>query len=292
MIRSMTGYGSGSAPVDGGRVVIEMRALNHRYLDVRLRLPNELAEHAPLMEELARQRLERGRIEVSGRTEGVLAGAPVLDRPRARAAFQQLCELRDELRPDEPVPLSLLASVPDLFHVAPGPDPRALAEAVRDATEEAATHLDAMRQREGAALGEEIQTLLGRLDAHVDEVRTGLPRTVHAYRERLRERVRRLISDTDVDLDEGRLEHEVALFADRSDVAEELARLASHGAQIRDLLDAPDARVGRRLDFLLQEMAREVNTLGAKTPDPETTRLVVELKADIGRMREQVQNVL
>jgi uncharacterized protein (TIGR00255 family) len=292
MIRSMTGYGSGSAAVGEGRVVIEMRALNHRYLDVRMRLPNELAEHAPQVEEVARRRLERGRIEISGRIEGVTVGMPVLDRPRARAAFEQLCELRDELRPGEPVPLTLLVCVPDLFQVAPGPEPALLAEAVRAAAEQAATDLDTMREREGAALGRELTSLLERMNTHIDEIRQGVPRSVQEYRERLRERVRRLMADQEVALDEGRLEHEVALFADRSDVAEELARLSSHGDQIVDLLRTPDARVGRRLDFLLQEMAREVNTTGAKTQAVGTTRLVVELKADIGRMREQVQNVL
>jgi uncharacterized protein (TIGR00255 family) len=292
MIQSMTGYGSGHAAVGDGRVIIDLRALNHRYLDVRVRLPNELVEHAPRIEEIVRNRLERGRIEVTGRVEGVVLGLPVLDRGRARAAFEQLCELRDELRPGEPVPLSLLGCVPDLFQASSGPDPKALADTVGRATEEAAADLAAMRNREGAALGQELQSLLARMDTHTDELRKRTPRALTEYRERLRERIRRLLADTEVALDEGRLEHEVALYADRSDVAEELARLTSHGEQIRELLGEQERPVGRRLDFLLQEMAREVNTTGAKSQDMAVTRLVVELKADIGRMREQVQNVL
>jgi uncharacterized protein (TIGR00255 family) len=292
MIRSMTGFGVGHAAVGDGRVVVEMRAVNHRYLDVRVRLTSELGEHGATIEEVVRRRLERGRIEASAHLEGVTLGVPVLDRERARAAFDQLAALRDELQPGAPLPLSLLTCVPDLFRAAPAPASEALGEAVREAAEAAATRLDAMRQREGAALAQEILSLLAGMEEHVGQVRQRVPQVVTEYRERLRERVRRLMGDTEVALDAGRLEHEVALFADRSDVAEELARLASHGDQLRELLAAGDARVGRRLDFLLQEMAREVNTTGAKTQDLATTRLVVELKASVGRMREQVQNVL
>lgn len=288
----MTGYGSGHAPLGEGRVGIEIRALNHRYLDARVRLPHELLDQTAVVEEIVRARLERGRIEVSGRLEGAALGLPTLDRDRARAAFVQLSALRDDLRPEEPVPLGLLSCVPDLFGVPPGPPADEMRDAVRSATLAACAELEAMRSREGEALAQDLFRQVEEMDGYIGTIRERIPTTVEAYRDRLRERIRRLVQDTEVELDPGRLEHEVALFADRSDVAEELARLASHGAQFRDLVAQGEALVGRRLDFLLQEMAREANTIGSKTQDVGTTRLVVELKATIGRMREQVQNVL
>lgn len=288
----MTGYGSGHAALGKGRLVIEVRALNHRYLDVRLRVPGELMDQAPVLEEVARSRLERGRVEVTGRMEGAALGLPTLDRERARSAFEQLGELRDELRPDEPVPLTLLSCVPDLFQVPPGPPAEEVREAARSAVQAACDELDAMRRKEGQAMARDLSARLDAMNDHISRIAERVPAAVEEYGSRLRERIRRLMHDQDVELDPGRLEHEVALFSDRCDVAEELARLRSHGEQFRELLEGEDALVGRRLDFLLQEMAREANTIGAKTQDVETTRLVVELKADVGRMREQVQNVV
>lgn len=288
----MTGYGSGHADLGQGRVVVEVRAVNHRFLDIRMRLPGELSDHAIVIEEALRPRLERGRIEVTARLEGATLGMPTLDVERARSAFEQLSALRDELRPQEPVPLTLLSCVPELFRVPPGPPPDQVREAVRKATKQACDELESMRKREGKALSAELVEQLRRMDDHIDRIRERVPAGVEAYRERLHERIGRLVEDAGVDLEPGRLEHEVALFADRCDVAEELARLKSHGDQFRDLLAQRGTQVGRRLDFLLQEMAREANTIGSKTQDVDTTRLVVELKADVSRMREQVQNVL
>lgn len=292
VLRSMTGYGSGEADLGTGRLLVELRAVNHRFLDVRLRLPTELADHAAVVEELVRKRLDRGRIEVMSRQEGTGRPAPALDVARAKAMYTQLCELRDELNPDEPVPLSLLASVPDLFVTRGGPPPDELRRALLAAAGSACKSLDVMRDREGEALADDLSGRLERLRAHLAQVRGFCPKVVESHRQRLRERLERLLVERAVDLDPGRLEHEVALFADKSDVAEEVARLAAHCDQFGELMQEASGLVGRRLDFLLQEMAREANTLGSKSPEVEMTRLVIELKADVERMREQVQNVL
>ncbi len=147
-ISSMTGHGVGEAELGRGRVLVEVRAVNHRYLDVRVKLPIELAEHAGAVEERVRRTLKRGRVEVLGRLDGDVAGPPVLDKARARAAFAQLCELRDELRPDEPVPLSLLASLPGLFASHDAPDHEAARRAVEAATDRACARVEEMRARE------------------------------------------------------------------------------------------------------------------------------------------------
>ena len=289
-MRSMTGFGLGEAPVGTGKLAVEIRGVNHRFLDVRVRLPRELLDLSSFVEQLARERLARGRYEVALRVDGVALGAPVLDRERARAAFRALTELRDELAPGSEVPLSLLGTIPDLFVSSVERQLEELRTSARAAFDVAVQALDAMRTREGASLRDD---LAGRL-AHVQELATHVEGrsagVVETHRKRLRERAERLRAATELELDGARLEQEIVLFAERSDVCEELTRLKSHCAQFSDLLVSDDA-VGRRLDFLLQELAREANTVGAKSPDAQIAHAVVEIKAEIERMREQVQNV-
>jgi uncharacterized protein (TIGR00255 family) len=289
-MRSMTGFGLGEVPLGGGKLAVEIRGVNHRFLDVRVRVPRELGDLAGFVEQVAREKLTRGRYEVALRVDGVTLGVPVLDRERARAAFRALGELRDELAPGTEVPLSLLGSIPDLFVSSVDREIERLREATRAAFEASVKALDAMRAQEGKALGEDLMKRLTSVRRLAREVERRAPDVVEAHRKRLRERADRLRASTEIDVEPGRLEQEIAMFAERSDICEELTRLESHCAQFSALLASEDA-VGRRLDFLLQEMAREANTVGAKSPDAQISHAVVEVKADIERMREQVQNV-
>jgi uncharacterized protein (TIGR00255 family) len=289
-MRSMTGFGLGEAPLGLGKLAIEIRAVNHRFLDVRVRVPRELSDLASYVEQVARERLTRGRYEVAVRVDGVALGAPVLDRDRAKAAFRSLCELRDELAPGTEVPLALLGSIPDLFVSPVDREIERLREGTRRAFEAAVGALDAMRAREGTALREDLGKRLERVRRLARDIERRAPEVVEAHRKRLRERADRLRAATEIEVEGARLEQEIALFAERSDVCEELTRLESHCAQFGALLSSGEA-VGRRLDFLLQEMAREANTVGAKSPDAQIAHAVVEVKAEIERMREQVQNV-
>jgi len=289
-MRSMTGFGLGEASLGGGKLAVEIRGVNHRFLDVRVRVPRELGDLAGFVEQVAREKLTRGRYEVALRVDGVALGAPVLDRDRARAAFRALSELRDELAPGTEVPLSLLGSIPDLFVSPIDREIERLREATRAAFEAAVKALDTMRAHEGKALGEDLMKRLSSVRRLAREVERRAPDVVEAHRKRLRERADRLRASTEIDVEPGRLELEIAIFAERSDICEELTRLESHCAQFSALLASEDA-VGRRLDFLLQEMAREANTVGAKSPDANISHAVVEVKADVERMREQVQNV-
>jgi uncharacterized protein (TIGR00255 family) len=289
-MRSMTGFGLGEVPLGGGTLAIEIRGVNHRFLDVRVRLPRELGDLAGFVEQVAREKLTRGRYEVAVRLDGVALGPPVLDRERARAAFHALSELRDELAPGSDVPLSLLASIPDLFVSSVDRELDRLRDAVRSALEASVKALDAMRAHEGLALREDLLKRLQSVRRLAAQVEKRAPDVVEAHRKRLRERADRLRAATEIDVDGARLEQELALFAERSDICEELTRLESHCAQFSGLLSTDEA-IGRRLDFLLQEMAREANTVGAKSPDAQVAHAIVEVKADIERMREQVQNV-
>ena len=288
----MTGHGVGSAPLRSGRVEVEIRSVNHRSLEVRSRLPPELPEHASLVEDIARRFLVRGRIEINVRTEGESFDDAVLDVTRARIAFEQLVALRDALSPREPVPLSLLASVPELFISRATPEQGIVRAAITRATEAACDGVIAMRAREGDALRLDFEGRLTRVRELVDEIEARGPSVVQAMRRKLSERIEKLLQGSALVIDAGRLELEVVIFADRSDVTEECTRLRSHGDQFRAMLRADDTVTGRRLDFLLQEMARESNTIGQKSADADLARLVVELKTEIERLREQVQNVL
>lgn len=288
-MRSMTGYGVGDAPTPAGRLVVEIRAVNHRFLDVRVRAPRELVDLVPFAEQLARERLVRGRIEVGIRLDGGSGASITLDAERARSAYRSLCALRDELSPGSDVPLSLLSVVPDLFVSSSEQQRDALRAACRACFDHALSALDTMRRDEGRVLAEDLRSRLSSVRKGADAIAARGPVIVEAYQKRLKQRVARLLGEG-MHLDPGRLEQETALLADRADVSEELTRLSSHCTQYDSLLDGGDA-VGRRLDFLLQEMVREVNTIGSKAQDAEVAHLVVDVKSELERMREQVQNV-
>jgi uncharacterized protein (TIGR00255 family) len=287
-MRSMTGFGRGSARVGAGSVSIEIRALNHRHQDVRLRLPGELSEHGFFVEQLARKHLGRGRFDVAGRSEGT-RGAERLVLDRARAVYQSLVELRDSLAPGTEVPISAVLGVPGVLEIQ-GPDGESVREGLESAFLAALGELDRMRDAEGATLQAELRGRLGRARELVDKLSESSADLVASYRERLRERLGKLLADSSAELSGPRLEQEVALLADKSDITEELVRLGSHFSQMHELLSSTEP-VGRRLDFLFQEMGREANTIGSKSQYAPLSHLVVDLKAELERMREQVQNV-
>ena len=286
----MTGFGLGETPFAAGRLAVEIRGVNHRFLDVRVRLPRELGDLAGFVEQLARERLARGRYEIAMRVDGMALGAPVLDRDRARSAYLAFCELRDELAPGADVPMSLLAGIPDLFVSSVDREMDRLRHATRTAFDGAVAALDAMRTHEGNALRGDLVKRIERVRRLAKGIEQRAPEVVDTHRRRLRDRAERLRTAAELDVDATRLEQEIALFAERSDICEELTRLESHCAQFEALLSNAET-VGRRLDFLLQEMARESNTVGAKSPDAQIAHAIIEVKAEIERMREQVQNI-
>ncbi len=290
MLRSMTGFGMGGAPIGSGRLLVEARSVNHRFLDVRARMPRELSEYGTFLEQLARGQLSRGRVELGVRYDGAGQGSVIIDRQRALDVYRALDDVRREVGVTEPLPIAVLASIPDLFVSAFEGDPEGVRTALTKALEAAVVSLNTMRANEGANLGVELSRRLDALNGLVDDVARRAPELPDRYRKRLRDRLSRLIEGQDVKLDPARLEQEVVLFADHADVTEELARLRSHASQFAELLAASEP-VGRRLEFLLQEMGREINTLGSKANEADIAQRVVEMKVEIEKMREQVQNV-
>jgi uncharacterized protein (TIGR00255 family) len=292
-MQSMTGYGRGAASLGSSQLVVDIRAVNHRFLELRLHLAPELLSQSASIEDCVRQRLVRGRVDVSARIEGPMPGTVTLDIARARAAFAALQALRDELNPAESVPLSLLASVPGLFREAGGPDDPERGRASSAAATAACTQLLAMRRAEGERLATDLRARCQDIAHKLEELTPALPALIGVQQQKLRARLAQLLGPAGAPIDPTRLEHELALLADRADVSEELTRLQAHQSALLPLLAATsDEPVGHRIDFLLQEMTREANTAAAKLPDAAATQIMLAIKAELLRMREQVQNVL
>lgn len=294
MIHSMTGFGSARFEVEAWRFELEMRAVNHRHFDVRIRLPRLLASLEQAVRERLQGRFARGKVDLSIVTPEGAAPPPRIEVD-LEAARQYLVAART-LESEGVAPgldTARLLALPGVSRfVEPPLSEGPLGERVLAAVDDAASALLAMRAAEGAALARDMQARLARaleLAAGIEE-RSGL--VADAVRERLRKRARQLEADTGL-LDEARLHQEIALAADRMDITEEIVRLRSHVDQFRELLETGGAGkpVGRQLDFLLQELSREANTIGSKGGDAPIAHLVVELKTELERLREQVQNV-
>lgn len=293
-MESMTGFGTGSVAIEGAAgpitLSVEIRSVNHRHIDVRINSDDELQSLSGGLEALIRKRGKRGRFDVRMVADGRLSPPPKLDSHRARSAYAELCALRDELAPGDSVPLSLLSSVPGLFEVPTPQDSGELQEALLRAASSAFEELESMRRVEGEAMAKDIALHLDDVTRNCAALEAEVPRLVAAARERLQGRLQGLLDERFATIDDVRLEQEVAILADKSDVAEELARLASHVEQFRKISDG-GGLLGRKLDFLLQEMGREANTIGSKIHDASITIRIVELKSCLERVREQIQNV-
>jgi uncharacterized protein (TIGR00255 family) len=285
----MTGFGAGDAPIGGGHLSLELRALNHRFVDVRVRLPPEIGDQASFVEQLVREHLERGRIDVSVRLSGAALPPARFSAERARSLHATLSGLKDELAPHSELTFATLASFAPLLLEPAVADVEEVRRALASALERACGELRRMRETEGAELSRELGEHLEAARQLAQSIRERSGSLVELQRSRLKERLDRLLAGT-TPLDSARLESEVAVLADRSDISEELARLDSHFQQFGTLL-AAEGSVGRQLDFLLQEIARELNTTGAKSQDAPVAQLVVKTKVEVERMREQVQNV-
>lgn len=292
MIRSMTGFGHASFTVEGASFDVEVRSVNHRHLDVRVRLPHGLAAFEGEVRALVAAQLDRGKVDLNVHAS---AGAPssesvTLDLGAAAQYLRAARELGERHGVPGELDVRSLLGLPGVARVIERSLPE---EGVRRALEagigQALDGLGTMRAAEGEALDRELRGRLARIDALTSDVESRSADVQRSVRERLRKRADQLRDETGL-LDEARLHQEIVLAADRLDVTEETVRMRSHTAQFRAILESSGA-VGRRLDFLLQEMGREANTIGSKGGDAPIAHQVVELKTELERIREQVQNV-
>ena len=289
-MRSMTGFGRGIAEQGGTRATVDIRSVNHRFLDLKLRgnLPPATEEAIATR---VRAALERGAVSVSVHVARAAAGAARVDLAAARVAHEALREVAKQLGlmgPD----LKLVLAQPGVMVTEPSAQDSDAADAghaaIVAATELALAQLQTMREAEGEALARDLTVRLGELAATRTALADLAGKIAGELQAKLQGRVQRLLGD--VQLDPGRLAQEIALLADRADVSEELVRLASHLDQARGLIVDPKA-AGRRLDFLVQEIGRELNTVGSKAATADLTSAVVGGKAALEKLREQVQNV-
>lgn len=289
-MKSMTGYGRGTCEVAGRRLVVEVRSVNHRFLELKLRLPWADAALEANVTAAVRARLGRGAVTVGVRDEGGGAGHAVrADVGLARQYHQALADVSAALGLTEPVSLALVAAQPGVITVGESvTDPEALWRAMEPGMRAALDALVAARTREGEVLRADLRARLATLDKMHGELGTLTSDATEQLRKKLRDRLDRALKPGEIDPQ--RLAQEIAILADKADVTEELTRMALHIAEARRLTDE-NAANGRRLDFLTQELNREVNTIGAKSQSAAVAARVVEAKAEVERLREQIQNV-
>lgn len=295
MILSMTGFGSASFRCGDTAFEVEVRSVNHRHLDARVRVPRMLSSLEPELRARIQARFDRGKIDCTIASPEGSAPAPKLevDFSAARAYLDAARQLTRDAGASGELDVAALLALPGVSRFV---EPELTADAVREACaqglDEALDGLAAMRQREGESLHRDMDQRLGTVLDLATELESRAGEVVEAVRERLKKRARQLESETGL-LDEARLHQEVTIAAERLDVTEEIVRLRSHVEQFRTALAGagPGEPVGRRLDFLLQELSREANTIGSKGSDAPIAHKIVDLKTELERLREQVQNV-
>jgi uncharacterized protein (TIGR00255 family) len=291
MLMSMTGYGRAANSGPEGDVTVEIRSLNHRYFDVSLRMPREFSPVEERVRSLVAERIARGRIEVSVSVDWHDGSrrTVALDTCLARAYAEGLARLAHELALAPISSVDVLSGLPDVITLSDAKiDADILWNMVQPALSDAIDQVVQMRKEEGARLERDIAGRIEMIEMRVDEVGRRAPEVVDSYRAKLARRVSEMIGD--VRVDEARLVTEVALFADRCDITEETVRFKSHIRQFRDTI-SESGDCGKKLDFIIQEMNREANTIAAKSQDSFISALAVEIKAELEKVREQVQNV-
>lgn len=289
----MSGYGRGVADGDGLRISFELRSVNHRFCRVGMNFPTELVFFEGEARKLIVERIERGKIDLSATLRGPRGLPDVqINAGLAESYRNSLTALAERLDIDARVDLGMITGLPGVVsgQTTPQIDPERDVPLVRQALLEALDALDAMRVAEGEHLAADMVQRFGAIGGVVDQIEEMTAELPLRYRDLLTARMKSLLEDSTGELDPSRLAQEVAYYADRSDITEELVRLRSHIDKAAGMLDNGGS-VGRSLEFLLQEMHREINTIGAKAKVVEIGDLVVDLKSELERVREQVQNV-
>lgn len=291
MIKSMTGYGKGQSSAEGLSLTVEIKSVNHRYVDITVKSPRSLLFLENEIKKRVTERLRRGKIDVFINQDVLTTSlqVPVVNHSLAAAYAKVFEELRSSYGLDGGIPLGLLAGQKDVLVVREGELDEALVRGCLDtALQRALDAIEGMRAAEGAATLVDMENRLAVAQGLLAEIEQRAPAVPLEWQAKLAERLARL--NGDVAADPQRLAQELAVFADRCDISEEIVRFRSHLQQLRQLFLQEEA-VGRQLDFLVQELNREVNTMGSKSNDADLTRLVVGLKAELEKVREQVQNV-
>lgn len=291
VLQSMTAFGRGEAMADGYRFTVELRTLNHRFCDIRIKLPRKYTDFEEEIKRKLSSQFSRGRIEVNVVADESLDKVQHLtvDSELAETYKRLLLDLQNKLGLEASLSLDTLLHFRDIFVFEEDEEGRAQAWKVLEAAlDQSVEECIQMRKEEGSAIETDFTERLNQLETLSGEVESRTPIVVLDVRDRLQKRIEELLGQGE--LDESRLAQEVAILAEKSDITEEVIRLKSHIQQFRALLKASGPR-GRQLEFLLQEMHREINTIGSKANDVEIANKVIQIKTELERLREQVQNI-
>ena len=293
MLRSMTGQGQAQQSADLGTITVEIRTVNNRGLKLSSRLSDRLGKFESKVDAVVREFLSRGTINLNARWQRTdLASAYSLNSATLASYYRQLSQLHSELGASAPIDLSQLVALPGVVEDAGSDDidEDALWNHFDAVLREALTNLNDMRTTEGASMGEKLLADHAEIKDNAASIQKLAPQVVEGYREKLESKVTNLLSSKGLDIAQVDVIKEVQLFADRSDISEELTRLDSHLVMFTDTMESENLS-GRRLDFVIQEMFRETNTIGSKASNAEIAQHVVDMKCAIERMRELVQNI-
>jgi len=287
----MTAYGSAESLKDSREFIVEIRSGNYRYREIVLRLPQSLQPFEEKVRSVVSSMVKRGRIEISIQIKdnGDKGLKLELNRPLVKAYINIFNELNEELGCKQSIDLSFFSQLKDVIITKQdSTDLETVWPNLEAVINKALLSMESMRINEGRALEKDFLKRLDRITRYIDEIRSRTKVIVESYRDKLMQRINKLIEP--IEINEDRIIQEVALMADRSDITEELIRVESHLEQFRNFINQDDV-IGRRLDFLLQEINREVNTMGSKAADSLVSQLAVEIKAELEKLREQIQNV-
>lgn len=293
MVKSMTGFGRSEYTDEKRNIIVEIKSVNHRYSDISVRMPRRYSFAEDKIKNLVKETLRRGKIDISILVENT-AESDVnvkLNTMIAKQYYGNLKELAGEFGLDDNITLQFLATLPDVMKSMPDvEDEEEVTKALLAATADAVSKIDEMRTAEGAKLAEDLIMRGETIRELAAKIAERSPLVTKAYEEKLRERITELVGKS-VAVPEDRILLEAAIFADKASITEELVRLDSHTMQLKNILVSSNQPDGKKLDFLVQEMNREANTIGSKANDIEITNLMLEMKSEIEKIREQVQNI-
>lgn len=291
MLKSMTGYGRNEAVAGSKKITVEIKSVNHRFSDYNIKVPRQYG----FLEDLVRKKLSgsiaRGKVDVYVNIEAYEEADKTIsiNKELAENYISALRSLAEDYGLKDDISVSTVAAFPDIFRAEPKRDNEdELWQMVNEVLEPALEAFTSMREREGGRIEEDLRARVDYMQQLAEQIDERSPQTVAEYREKLYTKIKELLEDKDVD--DARVLTEVAVFADKVAVNEETVRLASHYDEFREIMDGSEP-AGRRLDFLIQEINREVNTIGSKASDIEIARIVVTLKGEIEKLREQIQNI-
>ncbi|WP_058485305.1 YicC/YloC family endoribonuclease [Defluviitalea phaphyphila] len=291
MIRSMTGYGRGESILDDKKFIVELRSLNHRYSDINIRIPRNINFLEEKVRNFLKCKISRGKIDVFISFESNLQDNVEisLNETLVDAYINELNKIKLKSGVIDDISVSLIAKFPDVIMVTQKEeDEDFLWNLLKQALDKALDAFIFMREKEGEKLKQDLLYKISECEKYLENIKKRSPYVVKEYREKLEKRIEEILPNNS--LDQNRIMEEVVLFAEKCSIDEEVIRLGSHIDQFREILNTEDV-VGRKLDFLVQEMNREVNTIGTKANDLSITRFVIELKSEIEKIREQIQNI-